>query len=154
MNWEAAGAIGEIVGALAVFITLAYLAVQIRQNTGAVRAAALDSSVNALTTVRAKIHDSGELTDIYLRGCENPESLTDAELTRFRLLLTNIVWSILNLYTQSGYANLSDSMWISQKPILKRILSTNGGKWYWKHHKSEFEISFALEVDAIISSEL
>ena len=68
MNWEAAGAIGEIVGALAVFITLAYLAVQIRQNTGAVRAAALDSSVNALATVRAKIHDSGELTDIYLRG--------------------------------------------------------------------------------------
>jgi hypothetical protein len=154
MNWEAAGAIGEIVGALAVLITISYLAVQIRQNTGAVRAAALDSSVNALTTVRAKIHDSGELTDIYLRGCENPESLTGVELTRFRLLLTNIVWSILNLYTQSGYANLSDSVWISQKPILKRILSTNGGKWYWKQHKSEFEVSFAFEVDAILSSEL
>ena len=145
--------VGEIVGALAVFITLAYLAVQIRQNTGAVRASALDSSVNALTTVRAKIHDNGELTDIYLRGCENPECLTDAELTRYRLLLTNIVWSILNLYTQSGYANLSDSVWISQKPILKRILSTKGGTWYWKQHKNEFESSFAREVDAIIASE-
>ena len=153
MNWEAAGAVGEIIGALAVFITLVYLAVQIRQNTGAVRAAALDSSVNALTTVRAKIHDSGELADIYLRGCENPESLTDVELTRYRLLLTNIVWSILNLYTQSGYANLSESVWISQKPILKRILSTNGGKWYWDQHKSEFEVSFALEVDTIMTSE-
>ncbi|MFT4677659.1 MAG: hypothetical protein ACI831_001663 [Candidatus Azotimanducaceae bacterium] len=72
MNWEAAGSICEIVDALAVFITLAYVAVQIRQNTGVVRAAALDSSVNALTTVRGKIHDSGELTDIYLRGCKNP----------------------------------------------------------------------------------
>lgn len=153
MNWEAAGAIGEIIGALAVFITLVYLAVQIRQNTGAVRAAALDSSVNALMTIRSKIHDNGELTGIYLRGSENPESLTDTELTRYRLLLTNIVWSILNLYTQSKYANLSESVWISQKPILKRILSTKGGEWYWSLHKSEFEVSFALEVDAIICAD-
>ena len=153
MNWEAAGAVGEIVGALAVFITLAYLAVQIRQNTGAVRAAALDSSVSALMNIRAKIHDSGELTDIYLRGCENPESLTDAELTRYRLLLTNVLWSILNLYAQAEYANLSESVWMSQKPILKRIFSTNGGNWYWKQHKSEFEASFGLEVDAILASE-
>ena len=153
MNWEAAGAVGEIIGAVAVFITLVYLAVQIRQNTGAVRAAALDSSVNAMASIRAKIHDSGELTDIYLRGGENPESLTDAELTRYRLLLTNIVWSILNLYTQSIYANLSESVWMSQKPILKRILNTKGGKWYWSQHKNEFEVSFALEVDAIMASE-
>ena len=33
MNWEAIGAVGEIIGALAVVLTLAYLAIQVRQNT-------------------------------------------------------------------------------------------------------------------------
>lgn len=33
MNWEAIGAVGEILGAVGVIITLAYLATQIRQNT-------------------------------------------------------------------------------------------------------------------------
>jgi hypothetical protein len=33
MSWEAIGAIGEVVGAVAVLITLIYLAQQIRQNT-------------------------------------------------------------------------------------------------------------------------
>lgn len=33
MNWEVAGAIGEIVGALGVIVTLGYLAVQIRENS-------------------------------------------------------------------------------------------------------------------------
>ena len=33
MNWEAAGAIGEIVGAFAVLVTLVYLARQIRHGT-------------------------------------------------------------------------------------------------------------------------
>ncbi len=33
MNWDAIGATGEVLGALAVVVTLGYLAVQIRQNT-------------------------------------------------------------------------------------------------------------------------
>jgi hypothetical protein len=33
MNWEAIGAIGEIVGAAAVVVTLIYVAAQVRQNT-------------------------------------------------------------------------------------------------------------------------
>ena len=37
MNWEALGAIGEIVGAVGVILTLGYLAVQIRQNVAQVR---------------------------------------------------------------------------------------------------------------------
>ena len=39
MNWEAIGALGETVGALAVLVTLVYLAMQIRQNTKTVQAA-------------------------------------------------------------------------------------------------------------------
>lgn len=33
MNWEAIGALGEIAGAVAVIVTLLYLAKQIRQNS-------------------------------------------------------------------------------------------------------------------------
>tara|TARA_B110000858_G_scaffold89247_1_gene103084 strand:- start:5179 stop:5370 length:192 start_codon:yes stop_codon:yes gene_type:complete len=33
MNWDAISAIGEIIGATAVVVSLVYLAVQIRQNT-------------------------------------------------------------------------------------------------------------------------
>jgi hypothetical protein len=38
MNWDAIGAIGEIVGALAVLATLIYLAIQVRQNSELQRA--------------------------------------------------------------------------------------------------------------------
>jgi hypothetical protein len=43
MNWEAVGALGEIVGAIAVVGTLAYLAIQIRQNTSMMKAQTRDS---------------------------------------------------------------------------------------------------------------
>ena len=38
MNWDALGAIGELIGSLAVFLTLIYLAVQTRQTSKLLRA--------------------------------------------------------------------------------------------------------------------
>ena len=55
MNWDAIGAIGETVGALAVFLTLIYLAIQIRQNTKAVKAAAIDSTNSQVSRIRELI---------------------------------------------------------------------------------------------------
>ena len=35
MNWDALGAVAELLGAIAVFLTLAYLTIQVRQNSAA-----------------------------------------------------------------------------------------------------------------------
>ena len=91
MNWDALGAIGEVIGPLAVFFTLGYLAVQIRQNTKAVRASALDSSVNAVNAVRVAMFENVEVTALYRKGLENPDELDDNEKTRFRLLVHTIL---------------------------------------------------------------
>ena len=91
MNWDALGAIGEVIGPLALFLTLGYLAVQIRQNTKAVRASALDSSVNAVNAVRVAMIENVEVTALYRKGLENPDELDDNEKTRFRLLVHTIL---------------------------------------------------------------
>ena len=52
MNWEAIGAVGEILGATAVLITLGYLAVQVRQSTRAMKtstSSSLNHDVHLLT---------------------------------------------------------------------------------------------------------
>jgi hypothetical protein len=48
MDWEAIGAIGEIIGAVAVLLTIVYLADQIKQNT---KAATLQAISDATTEV-------------------------------------------------------------------------------------------------------
>ena len=54
MNWEAIGAVGEVLGAVGVIATLGYLAVQIRQNTRTVKSSAYQSAVLSNKT---KQHD-------------------------------------------------------------------------------------------------
>jgi len=151
MNWEAMGAIGEMVGATSVFLTLAYLALQIRQNTNAVSAAALDSSLGGVTGVRAKIFEDPSLTEIYLQGLENPEALSRTDKSRFTLLMHNILWALWNVYSQARYADLSADVWESQKQVVYRTVSSNGGSWFLKEFGQEFPESFRLEIKDIVS---
>lgn len=150
MNWDAIGAVGEVIGALAVFLTLGYLAVQIRQNTKAVRASALDSSVNAVNAVRVAMFESAEVAKIYGKGLENPEELDDDEKVRFRLLVHTILWAVWNIYAQTEYGGLSKSIWTAQVPLLDRVINSRGGTWFWDQYRMEFDEKFRDEVDKVM----
>ena len=150
MNWDALGAIGEIIGALAVFLTLGYLAVQIRQNTKAVRASALDSSVNAVNAVRVAMFESAEVAAIYRKGLENPDELDDDEKVRFRLLVHTVLWAVWNIYAQTEYGGLSKSIWAAQVPLLDRVINSRGGIWFWDEYRMEFDEKFRDEVDKVM----
>jgi len=65
MNWNAMGAIGELVGAVAVVITLIYLAAQIRQNTRSNRNLALQTISNQSADWLCLITQSSEVARIF-----------------------------------------------------------------------------------------
>ena len=60
MNWDALGAIAELLGAIAVFATLAYLAVQIRQS-------------NVVTREQAQYHMLQNQLSYFDKLAENPD---------------------------------------------------------------------------------
>jgi len=87
LNWEAIGAIGEIVGAAGVVVTLIYLANQIRQNTIQLeqntltaKAAAQNASNEALRENRKAIFEFLEMSEIYLRGNQRPQDLDEISM--------------------------------------------------------------------------
>ncbi len=152
MNWEAAGAIGEIIGALAVFLTLVYLTTQIRQNTKAVQASAVDASISKVSSVRQSMYENAEVCGIYMRGLADPDDLDEESRTRFRLLMHNILLSISNVRSQTSFAGLSTSTWESQLVSLTRVATSPGGRWFWKEYRLEFEDTFREQIDKILQA--
>ena len=150
MNWDAIGAVGEVLGAVGVIVTLVYLALQIRQNTQALRAASVDSMTNIANGIRTNLFSDPNVTAIYMRGLADIESLNDLERERFRLLMTNALWALWNSFAQ---AQLGDTQsWDAQKPLLQRFLSQPGGQWYWQTYKKEFSSDFQQEVDLALGN--
>ena len=86
MNWDAIAAVGELLGASAVLVTLIYLAIQIRQNTSAVATATYESTMTGLNDINVVVAGNPALASVLDRGCQNPDSLNSAEVVQFNFL--------------------------------------------------------------------
>ena len=68
MNWDAIGAVGEILGALAVFISLVYLAVQVRQNRDQVQLQALMDAIARHVSKYVEATETDEKAENFRNG--------------------------------------------------------------------------------------
>jgi len=161
MNWEAIGAISEMIGALAVVISLVYLAFQIRQNTKQLEqsqrtstAASVGASATSYRENRQYIYTSAEVADIQLRGLADPDSLNEVERYRFRLLMSNFADANYDMYAQTVITGFSPATWETQgRKVIRRVLGTPGGLWFWRNHCEEYPEEFRVEMDRILKSE-
>jgi hypothetical protein len=97
MNWEAFGAVGEVVGAAAVVLTLGILAIQVRHNTRSMnesnrleRVAALDRHSDSIGRWRATVVENNELARIWFAAAAG-ESMEGVDRLRLSYLWINFV---------------------------------------------------------------
>jgi hypothetical protein len=86
MNWEAIGAVGEIVSALAVLVTLIYLAIQVRHSRREQQASAIRANRMERREFHTALRDSPYIPIIYVK-IESGDELTAEE--EHRLLQHN-----------------------------------------------------------------
>ena len=103
MNWEAAGAIGEIVGATAVVLTLLYLARETRKNAQALDATTTREFGFRLSEWAREVARDPELKRISLKGLE-PEmpEYSAEEWHEFRIFATSLF-----LIYQTSFTHMS-----------------------------------------------
>ncbi len=84
------GAIGELVGGVAVIATLLYLALQIRRSSIAENARAFESATNAWNLAAANLLEDTNLATFQL-GCSEYHTLPTGERFRFTLLVVQFL---------------------------------------------------------------
>jgi hypothetical protein len=105
MNWEAISAIGQIVGAIAVFITLIYLSIQLKQNTAAVATSTYESTMTGFNDINVVVASQPKLASLLDRGCHSQDNLSAEETVQFNFLLrcyANQWWKLFKLYERGS----------------------------------------------------
>ena len=147
MNWEAIGAIGEIVGATAVVVSLVYLASQVRQNSRIVKGASAQSLTQNIQT---ELRWSGDLGEIFLKVIEEPESLTKVEAFKAGEWATAAMMVRQNEYIQYKKNLIDQDFWESNIGIIRNILSIAWFRNWWENiDKAAFTSDFVKLVDSL-----
>ncbi len=131
MNWEAIGAIAELLGAIGVIASLIYLATQIRHSREQMRAATAQQFQSQVTsTVQAATRDAG-LARLVRRGYASVDQLDEDELFRFTLYTYGILTEYDNAYYQYRAGLLDEGRWQQNHSQLQILLQPPGVTRWW-----------------------
>ena len=152
MDWTAVGALGELVGAVAVVVSLIYLSRQVRQNTRALRTAnAATVKQNFQTIARAFITDRGA-SDIILRALKRDE-LTPAEQLSAYAWFFDLLKSGELAYSQYLSQDLDEAVWDASLQFFLAYWTTPGVRAYWQDRRQAFTPEFREAMDGWLASE-
>lgn len=153
MNWEAIAAISEGIGAIAVVITLAYLALQIRQNTAAMRSTATQGAHDQAAEFYRTLAEDPELPLIIARGCQSPDDLSKAEIGRYFAVLQLSLFNFQNWYFQTRDHFMDDTLLSSWSRIVTSFSGTPGFRRFWEARGYIFAPEFRDFLETRIFSE-
>ena len=152
MTIQDLGSIGELIGAVAVVISLGYLAVQIRQNTKTVRTstyqAFLDSSRSDTELILAHPH----LERIFRLGRRDPNELTDDERPVFRMLLGQLLLNYEIMFLQHRHGVIDEDFWRGRQEGLRALLFQPGVGQWWAGGAPLLRRYFAPEFRELVES--
>ena len=129
MVWDAVGVTAEIVGAIAVVVSLLFLALEVRRNRNATESASVDTLAEGFNSTNALLASDPELAAIWIKGMSEPTSLTDVESMRFFATTQSYInhFSTVLKYHESGL--LPEEEWLSHYHSMHHIFNSPGGKW-------------------------
>lgn len=151
MNWEAIGAIGEIIGAIAVVASLVYLATQIRQSTKVARSATRQAIAESAQRLGQDLMDDTGMAEILVRHI-NGEEISAVEKIRLQARCYRDMRHWENIHYQMSEGLISEDQWKGFRKNLRILFGIQAYCDYWEHESELYSESFRKEVEAVIDT--
>ena len=149
MNWDAIGAIGEIIAALAVVSSLLYLATQLRHSAREAQASNRNAMAQMTTNLMLEIASDKELSVIFRKGQISIDDLDADETFRFDSLLYAVFESLEATFSNWRRGALTDEDWSKWETIVGMYMAQSGTQAFWKKAESNFSESFRNFVNTV-----
>ena len=152
MNWEAIGAIGEIIGAFAVVFSLAYLATQIRSQNREARIASIHEVVEAFRIAITSFQDPQRAV-VYTKALNGFDDLNDAERLQFIPMVRGLLRVWEEAHFQFEENRLDQRMWKAMLKQYADLMSAHGFQRVWELRKHTYSDEFRRFVDQLETGE-
>jgi hypothetical protein len=142
--------IAEIVGGIAVIVSLVYLAIQVRQNTASVRNSTLQSNTALWSSLLSSLAQPGAV-EAYVAGMTGKEDIKPIHYTQFFLLCRGLFIAFENQYYQYRQGALDRETYRGyERSISQQLLAFPGFRAWWQQSRAVFSPAFVSHVDEMI----
>jgi hypothetical protein len=147
MNLSDLANLRQIVGALAVVVSLIYVALQIRQSTNAVRSAAAQVAHEHFASWYYLLAKDAELSQVAVNGLCDYFSLSETEKARFIATFMAFLSYSQNAFLKWREKMLEPPLWMGWELLIMNLVSSPGGEEFWKERGYLFGEEFRRHVE-------
>ena len=151
MNWEAVSAIGQIVGAAAVVVSVIYLALQVRSNARQTRLASMRAMSEAFNQWLYGLAGNPQIGELYYRGMRDFASIEGPDLPRFSALMDSLFRIYEDMYYQHVERHLDPHVWRGFEAIMRDIIAYPGAQAWWQSRRHWFSGLFAEFINGLVT---
>jgi len=139
--------LGQVIGAIAVVVSLFYVAHQIRQNTNAVRSATAQAVHEHFAKWYQLVAADAELSKIVATGLRDYGSLSEEERVRFIATFMSFLSYSQNAFLKWREKLLAPPLWMGWELVIMNLVCAPGGKAFWKDRGYMFGEEFRRHVE-------
>ena len=146
------GSLGEFLAAIATLATLIYLAVQIRQNTLATRAASHHAITDVMNKTNHLVIADAEVARIWVAGRADRSALDPEERERFDNILLCYFHVFDTLHYQARVGAGDNELLLAEEKSFAHLFSLPGVSEWWKANPYAFSPRFRSYMEGFRSA--
>ena len=144
------GALGELIGGIAIIVSLIYVGIQVNDNAGAVRSSAANDANVAVQSWYLQIGSDQQTSEIFYEALTSEVALSNQEEFQFLMMMHGSVLAFQNSYLLAEEGTIDFELRESATTAMSGIKELPGFRRYWRQRKSYLHSGFADYVDQLL----
>ncbi len=142
LTLEQAYYIAQMVAAVILILSVVYLALQVHQNTHAIRLSNFQAVSASWANIINMLTQNEEVADIYLRGMVTYDELNEIEQFRFRMMGMQLIRTFSENFEQQHEGAVRKARQEASQRAHLDVMQTPVCKWYGHHEGTGFQMIF------------
>jgi hypothetical protein len=143
--------LGEVIGGVAVVASLVYLALQIRQNTRAVRGSTLHFNTEVWASLFLRLSDQA-IAQAYVAGMAGGGDIKPLHYTQFYFVCKSMFLALEDQFYQARQGTLDREIYAAyERATAQQLLAFAGFRIWWQQIRSTFSPTFVARIDELIA---
>ncbi|MDG1995700.1 MAG: hypothetical protein P8J14_04335 [Emcibacteraceae bacterium] len=141
--------IAEIIGAIAIIITLAFVGYELKENTKSTKSATASAVAASTSAWYSELGDNEQSSSLFLHFMQNPDALTPELRFQASMKVHGMLVVLQNSYYLMCEGTLDKGILTYISGAILSVHNQPGWKWYWEQRKGMFYKEFQDYIDGL-----
>lgn len=153
MSLDQLGLIAEIVGAIAIIVTLVYLSIQVKDSARASRSAAVTDATTAMQAFYQELGSNPATSKLFLDGLTNPDTLSKQDQFQYLMMMHSCFLGFQRSFFLAREGTLDVALRDSIGTAMHAVNHLPGIYLYWRQRRGYFQPEFIEWVEGLLARE-